>query len=339
MYLSKLCSLQQQRESISIAWRMLMGAAVTGACSGACGDATADDAASARFSASTLERGRYLVHNVAVCPDCHTPRDELGAFVEGRELAGVECFARLPSGGCLHSRNLTPHETGLGNRSDAEIKRMIRDGVRPAVTGDEPLSPIMPYYVLHNLREDDLDAIVAYLRSVPAVEHAVPRSAAEFAVPAAAQPFDLERAPVPPLEHPERERALNGRYLAAGIGICLECHTRHVPGSPLVLDYDALFQGGEEYPQLGLPVTPVSANLTPDPQTGLGEWSVDEIVRAIQHGVDRAGDGICPPMPSGPGSAFAGLHDEDARDIALYLTTLPPAVHDVADECRWPLAP
>ena len=120
MYLSKLCSLQQQRESISIAWRMLMGAAVTGACSGACGDATADDAASARFSASTLERGRYLVHNVAVCPDCHTPRDELGAFVEGRELAGVECFARLPSGGCLHSRNLTPHETGLGNRSDAE---------------------------------------------------------------------------------------------------------------------------------------------------------------------------------------------------------------------------
>jgi hypothetical protein len=82
----------------------------------------------------------------------------------------------------------------------------------------------------------------------------------------------------------------------------------------------------------------VSKNLTSDPETGLGEWSVEEIVRAIQHGVDRAGDGICPPMPSGAGKPFAGLHDEDARDIALYLASLPPAVHAVPDECRWPLA-
>jgi hypothetical protein len=212
------------------AWHVLMLAVAAGACA-ACSDEDEGDTTTASFSASPLERGRYIVENVAACPDCHTPRDELGNFITARALSGVECFAQLPSGGCLHSRNLTSHETGLANRSDEEIKRMIRDGIRPAVTGDEALSPVMPYYVLHNLREDDLNAVVAFLRSVPAVEHAVPRSAVEFSVPEAAQPFELALAPVPPLAHPERERALNGRYLAAGVGICLECHTRHVPGS------------------------------------------------------------------------------------------------------------
>src|SRR3954465_1183456 len=84
-----------------------------------------------------VARGQYLVDHVAACPDCHTPRNEMGAPIPEQYLAGADCFVRLENGDCLGSRNLTNHETGLANRTDAEIKRMIQDGVRPAATGDE----------------------------------------------------------------------------------------------------------------------------------------------------------------------------------------------------------
>jgi mono/diheme cytochrome c family protein len=137
---------------------------------------SADDESSGA-TPDPVARGRYLVNNVAACVDCHTPRDpDTGAPVEEMFLAGVECFVQLDNGSCLNSRNLTSHETGLANRTDAEIERMIRDGIRPAATGDEALFPVMPYYVFHNLSEPDLDAVVAYLRTVPPVDHAVLRS-------------------------------------------------------------------------------------------------------------------------------------------------------------------
>src|SRR5688572_10250594 len=152
--------------------RVLVALVLCWGCGGDDEDATSTE--------SPVERGRYLVNNVAACIDCHSPRDEAGQFVEGMFLAGTACFAELPNGSCLNTRNLTNHETGLANRSDEEIKRMIRDGIRPAATGDEPLSPVMPYYVLHNMSDSDLDAVVAYLRTVPGVDRAIERSGVEF---------------------------------------------------------------------------------------------------------------------------------------------------------------
>src|SRR6185295_8829353 len=106
-----------------------------------------------------VARGQYLVDHVSACPDCHTPRDPAtGAPIMERYLSGAECFVQLDNGSCLSSRNLTNHETGLMNRSDAEIKRMITDGLRPAATGDEALFPVMPYYEFHNMSDADLDA-------------------------------------------------------------------------------------------------------------------------------------------------------------------------------------
>ncbi len=281
-----------------------------------------------------VERGKYLVNNVAACIDCHTPRNEAGPIPE-MFLAGVKCFAQLPNGSCLNTRNLTNHETGLANRSDADIKRMIRDGVRPAVTGDEPLSPVMPYYVFHNITDADLDAIVVYLRTVPGVNNPIDRSGPEFEVPAAANPLDEARIPMPAADYSDQPAALRGRYLAGGVGICLECHTEHIMGDPNVLDYDGIFAGGERF-EVGLPTVPVSKNLTSDPETGLAEWSVEEIVTAIKVGTDRDGAGICPPMPSGVMAAFGGLTEADALDIAHYLKSLPPIVNAVDDVCTFP---
>jgi mono/diheme cytochrome c family protein len=241
---------------------------------------------------------------------------------------------KLPNGDCLHAKNLTNDPTGLMNRTDDEIKTMIRDGVRPSATGDEPLNPIMPYYVFHNMKESDLDAIVQYLRTVPAVEHEVPRSSASFDVPAAANPLDPDTIPMPADDFAERESALRGRYLAAESGLCIECHTPHEQGAD-VLDPAKFFTGGEEFP-IGLPAAPVSANLTSDEETGLGTWSAEDIVKVLKEGVDDEGKGICPPMPGGPMGAYGGLTESDALDIANYIKSLPAKENSIADMCSWP---
>jgi mono/diheme cytochrome c family protein len=287
-------------------------------------------------AAAAIERGKYLVDNVVGCPDCHTPRDSMGAPILEEYMSGAECFVQLPNMSCLNSRNLTNDETGLANRTDDDIKKMIRDGIRPSETGDVALSPVMPYYIFHNMTDEDLDAVVAYLRTIPAVAHEVPRSGVEFEVPAAATPIDPSAIPMPMAGYAEPEAALRGRYLASESGACMECHTRHVMNDPKVLDYSAFFQGGEQYP-IGAPVIPVSANLTSDPETGLGNWTLDDIVKLLKEGTDKDGDGICPPMPAGAMAAYGGLKAGDALDIAHYLKSLPPAVNAVDDVCTWPL--
>jgi hypothetical protein len=283
-----------------------------------------------------VARGQYLVDHVSACPDCHTPRDPAtGAPIAERYLSGAECFVQLDNGSCLSSRNLTNHETGLMNRSNAEIKKMIRDGLRPAATADEALFPVMPYYVFHNMSEVDLDAIVAYLRTVPGVDHAVPRRGVEFDLQQPANALDMGVVPQPPSDYVDVAAAVRGRYLATQAGVCLECHTKHDIMNPNVIDYTKVFAGGEEF-DIGLPGVPVSKNLTSDAATGLGDWTVDDIVKVIKQGADKKGDGICPPMPVGPMGAFAGLTDEDALDIAHYIKSLPPLVNAIEDVCTFP---
>lgn len=287
------------------------------------------------MSEDAVERGRYLVDHVIACPDCHTPRDEMGAPIMDKYMAGSECFVKLENGDCLHARNLTNDETGLKNRSDDEIKKMITEGIRPAATGDEYLNPVMPYYVFANMEPADLDAIVAYLRTIPAVENELPRSDASFDVDQPADAVDPDSIPMPMDDYPEMERALHGRYLATESGLCIECHTPHEQ-SAQVLDPDKFFIGGEEFP-IGLPVTPVSANLTSDSETGLGDWTVDDIVTALHEGIDDEGDGLCPPMPGGRMAAYGGLTDDDALDIAHYIKSLPPKENAIDDMCSLPL--
>jgi hypothetical protein len=69
-----------------------------------------------------------------------------------------------PGGGVITTPNLTPDkETGIGNWSDADIKRAVREGVRP---NDAKLVPIMAFGAYRNMNDEDLDAIIAYLRSL-----------------------------------------------------------------------------------------------------------------------------------------------------------------------------
>ena len=278
-----------------------------------------------------IARGQYLAQNVTGCSDCHTPRGPMGVLLMDQYLGGVDCWVRLDDGACLPTRNLTNHETGLMNRTDEEIKRMIRDGIRPAASGDEPLFPQMPYYTFHNLTERDLDSIVAYLRTVPGVDHAVPRRSPEFDPPQAATPLDLNAVPQPPEGSAERDAAVRGRYLAAEIGACIICHSPRDLASPTVLDYTTFFTGNEVF-DVGLPVMSRAGNITSDTETGIGDWALEDIVTVLKEGKDKSGNGICPPMFG----LFAGMTDQDAHDVAAYIQSLAPLPGLAEDQCVFP---
>lgn len=300
------------------------------------GTTDSGDASDAGVDAAALEalqkRGQYLVEAVVGCSDCHTPRDQMGAPIAAKFMSGVDCFVDVDGptdGGCLSSRNLTNHETGLKNRSDQEIKDMFMNGKRP---NGEFLSNVMPYYTLHNLKAEDADAIVAYLRTIPGVDHTVRPNDPPFAnLPAASKPIDPTAIPNASDAGLEAGADLdNGKYLAQFA--CLECHTKHTaPGTADPLDMSKAFGGDEAY-TLGLPppfpAIIYSANITHD-ATGLKDWTVNDMLQVIQHGKDRNDAGTCPPMPSGPNGAFGKLTNKDALDIESYIHGVPNIVSSI----------
>jgi mono/diheme cytochrome c family protein len=299
---------------------------------------------------AVVERGKYLVDVVMSCGDCHTPRlpnmmFDTANYLGGHIATAPNCLFKNAAGTeCINPRNLTNHETGLKNRTDAEIKAMIREGKRPVASGavdggptEEALHPIMPYYVLRNMTDADADAIVAYLRTVPGKDRSIQRRGASFDIPMPVPPVPVAKIPMPRADYPQAAEAMRGRYLAGQIGVCMECHTQHLPpGSPTVLNEDKLFAGGEDFTGILGPTIPIrSKNITSDMTTGIGTWTVQQLVAALKEGKDKEGKGICPPMPAGMGG-YAGLKDQDATDIAHYLLSLAPVVNTVMDMCTFP---
>jgi mono/diheme cytochrome c family protein len=314
---------------------------------GSDGAARSDGEAGADAGLTPLQaRGQYLVNAVIACSDCHTPQGPNGPDMT-HFLAGNPDFVVLPNGDHLGSRNLTNDATGLKNRTDDEIKNMFMNGLRPLSTGTgtEALNPVMPYYVFHNMAPADADAIVAYLRTVPAVVNTIPQRGISFDLPAPANPLAEAAIPTPAVANDAgQQSALRGRYLAAESGLCIECHSQHQAGADVgadVLVPNMYFAGGEDFSAFfasTLMIHPVSKNLTSD-VTGLSTWSTDDIVRVLKQGVAKDGTGICPPMPAGPMGAYGHLTDGDALDIANYIKSLPAISHTVVDMCVFPPAP
>ena len=118
-----------------------------------------------------VARGKYLVI-IGGCNDCHTPGALLGKPDFSRALSGSEVGFAIPGLGVFAGRNLTPDkETGLGAWTDDQIISAMTAGIRP---DGRRLAPIMPWQALSHLSSDDAHAIVAYLKSLPAVKNSVP---------------------------------------------------------------------------------------------------------------------------------------------------------------------
>jgi cytochrome c553 len=117
------------------------------------------------------------------------------------------------------------------------------------------------------------------------------------------------------------ERLQRGKSVVDTVAGCADCHSPHdwtKPDAPILPGREFV---GAEFPLKGLPGRIVAANLTPDPETGLGRWTDDEIARAIREGVDRNGRALFPLMPY---QHYRNLPDEDLASVVVYLRSLQP---------------
>jgi hypothetical protein len=275
-----------------------------------------------QITPARLERGKYLANHVALCMDCHSVRDWglfAGPPTPGTLGAGGERFGPeegLP--GVFYSRNITPY--GIGSWTDGQLYRAITEGVDK---NGRALFPIMPYLIYGQLDTEDIYSIMAYVRTLAPIKNEIPPSHADF-------PMNLIMNTIPKKANPQKapdtsNQVAYGKYLAIG---CIECHTVVDKGRIIP---EKAFQGGREFI---LPAGTIrSANLTPDKETGLGNWSEDVFVKRFKVYADSS----YIPQKVGPKDfntimpwvMYSGMKDSDIKAIYAFLRTLKPVHNEV----------
>lgn len=269
-------------------------------------------AMSAPRTPEALERGRYLVTSLG-CANCHSPVDETrpGDFpVESKLFAGRVFPADMGLPGTVIAPNISSDpQDGLGQWTDGEIARAVREGVS---RDGRPLFPMMNYPNYAKLPDSDMMAIVAYLRTAKPMKGSPGRTTLDFPVNMLIRtvPQPLESSP-PPLPPPGAER---GKALI-DIGMCTECHTQSEKGQPKPGMY--LAGGSAMHGQFG---TVYAANITSHPSAGIGAYSDDDLRRVFREGKNRSGRSLWVM----PWSATRNLNDDDLNSIIAALRRIPP---------------
>jgi hypothetical protein len=256
-----------------------------------------------------LIRGRYLTQGLLGCESCHSPKDwnTHGApTIPGMRLAGqVLPIPDLP--GSVTAPNLTPDgETGGGGWSDDAFARSIREGIGH---DGRTIFPMMPYSLYRNLSDEDVAAVVVYLRSLPAVHNPLPPTQVKFPVNYLVR--GVPESVTQPVHGPNpMDRLATGKYLATlGCG----CHSA-------VRNQDF---GGGEYLKGPWGVA-TSANITADP-SGIAYYDESTFIKALRTGYVGARK-LNSIMPFGE---FQNLNDDDLKAIFAYLKTVTPVKHRV----------
>ena len=255
---------------------------------------------------AAVKRGSYLVNTVLTCGNCHTPKGPNGDIKEKAFTGGLE-FDEPPFK--VTAPNITPDkETGIGKYTPAQVKKLLTSGKRPNGT---PLAEIMPTGFYQIFTPSDLNAVVAYLYSLKPQSNKVPDPVYKIALPH--QVFPGAEKPLSAAAM--RNKVKRGFYLAT-IAHCMECHT---PLGQKGKDYvNDLGKGGFELK--GPWGVTVSRNITSSKTKGIGDWTDDEIKRAITQGIHKDGSKLKPPMGF---SYYAGMTKPDLDAIVAYLRTVP----------------
>jgi mono/diheme cytochrome c family protein len=236
-----------------------------------------------------LARGAKLA---IICASCHSTDGKL-------PLAGRNFMEGGPPVGTMYATNLTPGGE-IRDWSDGEVIRAIREGIHKS--GRALL--IMPSEIFHNLSDDDVRSVVAYLRSQPAAGQNTPPTRLNVlgallfgaGIPTSAQP------PItgPVVAPAEGVSADYGKYLVSVVG-CHACHGENLAGRKT---------GG-----FGPPGGP---NLT----VILPNWSAEDFMKTLRTGVDPSNHALTQEMPWKRVSTFAS--DDDLRAMYAYLHSLAP---------------
>lgn len=241
-----------------------------------------------------VARGEYLVRTVVVCGECHSPEGTNGP------LSGyAEEFVEGPISMMFSSPNLTPdEETGLGDWTDAEIARAIREGL-----DKDGVELIMPSTVYRGLSDADTAAILGYLRSLEPVRNEVaPLEMNTFTKVMVALgqffPRNPQSAITAPVTAPAPGTSEYPRYLATMAG-CLECHGEDLAGGT---------GPGEPAP-----------NITTGGE--MADITEEGFIKLVRTEAD-----ILPPGRTEgdmPWKAMANMTDEDLSAIFAYIQSVP----------------
>jgi cytochrome c553 len=244
---------------------------------------------------TSIQRGQHLASAVAACVDCHGPH-----------LAG-KVFIDDPAQGRIVAPNLTRGRGGVGGTfSNADFVRAIRYGVNPS--GRRLL--IMPSDDYNHFSDADLGAIVAYIRSMPAIDTSLPANeiravgrilfaTGQLALQPATNIDHLAQRPPSPAPGVSSEY---GAYLALSAG-CPSCHGPGLSGGKIA-----------QAP----PNTVAASNITP---AALGAWAEADFLRVMRTGTRPDGRRLDALMPW---PYFAQMTDDELRAVWRYLQAVPP---------------
>lgn len=265
---------------------------------------------------AAIQRGKAVLQAAGGC-SCHTDDKHSGAFLAGGRPI------KTPFG-TIYSTNITPApKTGIGTWSEADFRRAMTQGVGP---DGRHYFPVFPYTSFTRMTDQDVQDLKAYLFSVPPVEQANKPPELRF-------PFGWRAGLVvwrwlnfrPGTFQPRSDQSVEwnrGAYLASALGHCAECHTpRNWLGG---LKTTMAYAGSADGPEGEL-----APNITPDEATGIGTWSVADIVWFLQTGLKPDGDDVQGLMSVVIDNGYEHLPEADLRAIAVYLRSLPPIYNKV----------
>ena len=299
--------------------------------------------APARFPAPDLDvgddiavvaRGEYLARHVALCVECHSERDWShygGPAVPGTEGRGVASMVeiyKLPPEVVMPAPNITP--AGLGDWSDGEIFRAITGGLD---RDGEAIFPSMPFNQYRDMSHADLEAIVAWVRTLPSLPHDLPARDLKYrALADITNIFPM--VPHPRKTTPQPGDRDYGKYLANAAS-CRWCHTPLDAGGWPIAGRD--YAGGNAFnvPSPG-GGTVYAPNITPDEKTGIGSWSREVFIARFRGTTPEA----VREQTIAPGTfnslmawgAYSGMTEEDLGAIYDHLMRQPPLGNAVP---RW----
>lgn len=259
------------------------------------------------------ERGHRIFAATGGCT-CHT--NYPGEGDKAPELAGGRPL-ETPFG-IYYSTNITPdRETGIGSWSREDFVRAMREGMSPR---SEHYFPVFPYTSFTGLSDADLADLKAHLDSLPARrrENRAPDAQPPFSWRAAIAAWKyLNFTPARIENDPGQDAGWNrGRYLVLAAAHCGECHTpRTLTGG---LDRTKWLAGSSDGPEGEL-----APNITPDERTGIGDWSVPDLVWYLETGLKPDGDDTQGLMSEVIRHGYAKLPHEDREAIARYLKSVP----------------
>lgn len=269
-------------------------------------------------SPEALARGKKLVS--MLCAGCHMDP-------KTRKLTGTQMLDAPEEFGVIYSQNITQDKThGIGNWTDAELLVLLRTGLKPDGQYVPPYMAKLPH-----MADSDINAIIAFLRSDDPLVAADPTPdqptdpsfLTKLLCNVAFKPFEM---PAGPIEMPDTtDKIALGRYLVYNLE-CFSCHSADFKSNDSLNPENSAGYLGGGNPTLDLEgrIIP-TANLTPHPETGIGNWTEEQFIRAVKYGIVPRDE----PALRYPMQPYALLTDHEASAIYAYLQTVEPIDNQV----------